>query len=610
MKSIWLLLFLFFSILVYSQKNFTDSMRAIVFKSDNDSTKINALNLLCAYYLTNNLDSAKHYGKIMLAKAEKKTSKRLLARSYTYLGDIAAKTNNYAEQINYLSLALKLMEGAKDAEGIIRVNMRLGGAYLNVNDTENAMQHIKKCITLIMQQNEKIQKSTLFRAYNTLGEIYLKTHDLKRAQEYFTLADKKSINEKRDDWFTSRLFENLAKTYSGLNDLKNAKLYYLKALALNKHPNKISDYTNCKQGLANIMLKENEGDSALIVIKQAEVLAVRLQNGRALSNAYSAYINLYDMQKNYKKKSEYLALKLNLDDSINAITFNSALAEAKIKLKNEEKERENILLQKGNKLLQLEVENTRNRFLLIVVIAICVCLALLFRVRFNKLKAQQKNLELEQKLLRSQMNPHFIFNALSSIQSFVLSEDPLKAAKYLSMFSKLIRAIFENSGRETITINEEIETLKLYMDLECLRAKKPINFQVRVDENVTNNILVPPMLVQPYVENAIKHGLKNTISKDPEEIIVSFYFINTSLYCTVEDNGIGINAAKLLASKNSLHKSAGILVTSQRLELLSKLFGFKFDFFVMDKSELKNNLSGTIVKFLLPYKYETKSAYS
>lgn len=610
MKSIWLLLFLFFSQLVYSQKNFTDSMRTILFKSENDTAKINALNLLCAYYLTNNLDSAKHYGKILLARAEKHTNKRLLARSYAYLGDVAAKTNNYAEQLNYLSKALNLMEGSKDVEGIIKIYNRISGVYLNVNDTENAMLHIQKCINLIKDQNEKIQKGTLFRAYNTLGEVYLKTNDVNKALECFTLADKNAQNEKRDDWFTARLYENLAKTYSSLNDLKNARLYYSKALALNKHLNNISDYATCKQGLADLMLKENESDSALIVIRQAEALAIRLHDGKALLNSYNAYINLYEMQKNYKKKSEYLSLKLSLSDSINAIAFNSKLAEAKIKLKNEEKERENILLQKGNKVLQLEVENARNRILLIIVIALCICVALLFWIRFNKLKGQQKNLQLEHKLLRSQMNPHFIFNALSSIQSFVLSEDPLKAAKYLSMFSKLIRAIFDNSRRETITINEEIETLKLYMELECVRSKDPINFQIKVDDQITNEIMVPPMLVQPYIENAIKHGLKNMILKGSEEIIVSFYFINKSLYCSVEDNGIGINAAKLLASKNSLHKSSGIIVTSQRLELLSKFFGFKFDFFIIDKSELNNNLSGTIVKFLLPYKYETKGINS
>jgi len=609
MKNIFLFLAIVVSTQNYSQINFTDSMRTIIFKNSKDSTRFVALNLLAVHFLTNNLDSAKRYGKIMFEIAEKIGNKRGIARAYAYLGDVAAKTNNYAEQINYLSKALKLMEESKDTEGIIRVNTRLSGVYATINDNENAILHAKKSIKLLSTQNETVQRSGLGLANVALGEIYLKNNDPANALIHFKTAYKSAINEAANAWHLARVTEGLAKTYSALNDNKNAKSYYNKALALNKHSGSISGIMSCRQGLADLLINESRPDSALAEIKQAELLAIRQKDKSSLLKTYDQYILLYEKQGNYKKQSEYLSMKVSLKDSINTLVFSKALADAKIKLRNEEKERENILLQEKNNVLQLQIENTRNRVLLIFAATLCLIFALLFRNAYNKLKSQQKNMELENTLLRFQMNPHFVFNSLSSIQSFVLSEDPLKAAKYLAMFAKLMRNSLNNSRREFVSLVEEVELLDVYVQLEKTRIKKELSFSIEYDIKELKNLCLPPMLVQPHIENAIKHGMKDHGKHN--KIEVTFVLKDKLLYCKIEDNGIGIT--KSLAARQvekNLHESAALSLTKTRLELLCKKLKFPFKFAIKDVQEFDKNRTGTIVEFLVPYKYEIKSLNS
>jgi LytS/YehU family sensor histidine kinase len=178
-------------------------------------------------------------------------------------------------------------------------------------------------------------------------------------------------------------------------------------------------------------------------------------------------------------------------------------------------------------------------------------------------------LELEQKAMRLQMNPHFIFNALNSIQSLIGTGDETKARYFLAKFSRLMRQILDNSRKTEITLEEEISTLENYLLIEQFCNGGRFEYTVEMDKNMESDFInIPPMLIQPFVENAIKHGMKGKTDKDDKgQINLKFVETGGVLKCVIEDNGIGRKAAEEInkASKETYHTSAGLSVTEDRL---------------------------------------------
>ena len=200
----------------------------------------------------------------------------------------------------------------------------------------------------------------------------------------------------------------------------------------------------------------------------------------------------------------------------------------------------------------------------------------------NKLILQKRVNELEQKALSAQMNPHFIFNSLNSIQSFLLYQENEKAEKYLLKFSKLIRATLANSRETFITIEQEIDLLKNYVELEQMRFQNRFDFEITVSDNLYH-IHIPPMLIQPFVENAILHGL----SKRTENglLQISFTKKDTYIQVRVSDNGVGLNHNK--TNSKSGHRSFGSDITKERMAIYEKNFNKSFRWEMNPNSENK-----------------------
>jgi LytS/YehU family sensor histidine kinase/ligand-binding sensor domain-containing protein len=211
--------------------------------------------------------------------------------------------------------------------------------------------------------------------------------------------------------------------------------------------------------------------------------------------------------------------------------------------------------------------------------------------------------QLELASLRSQMNPHFIFNSLNSIHKYIWENKPEDASEYLIKFSKLVRMILENSKEKEVPLADEINLLHLYIELEHRRCNGKFNYSITVDEKVdAGNIAIPSMIVQPYVENAIWHGLVQKIGNGT--LYVSFTINNNHLECIIEDDGIGREKAmeiKLL--KQDTHKSLGLGITSKRVGLLYNEKGETASVEVIDKKDRSGNSTGTKVILLLPLQY-------
>lgn len=215
---------------------------------------------------------------------------------------------------------------------------------------------------------------------------------------------------------------------------------------------------------------------------------------------------------------------------------------------------------------------------------------------------QQKINELEMKALQAQMNPHFIFNALNAIQHYLTIGNDEQAMIYLARFAKLIRMIFEFSKKTTISLTDEIEFLQLYLGLEKLRFKDKIIIDFEIDDEIyTDNIKIPPLLIQPILENAFKHGLLHR--KKGGELDIQFLRIDNAIYCTVQDNGIGRAKVKTLKSwKNKNHNSSGLATTTERLNLWLSKSTISDDlrpFEIIDLEDKDGVGCGTLVKMLL-----------
>lgn len=221
------------------------------------------------------------------------------------------------------------------------------------------------------------------------------------------------------------------------------------------------------------------------------------------------------------------------------------------------------------------------------------------RIR-ERLKLEKEMVQLEQKALRLQMNPHFIFNSLNSIQGLITKKDEKSARFFLAKFSKLMRQILENSREATITLEDEMATLENYMALEQFSKGESFDYEILLGEGVHPELIdVPPMMIQPFIENAIIHGLKNIEHKG--RIKVRFELAENHLACTITDNGIGRKkAAENKAQQEARHKSTALIVTQERLDRLSTEFNHE-SLSIIDLEDDTGSSLGTKVVIRIPF---------
>ena len=217
-------------------------------------------------------------------------------------------------------------------------------------------------------------------------------------------------------------------------------------------------------------------------------------------------------------------------------------------------------------------------------------------------KFERQIAEIEMSALRAQMNPHFIFNALNSIKLYVVSNESKTAALYLTKFSKLIRSILNNSQSKLVSLEAELTALELYIQMEQFRFDFKFDYEIKVDENVDKDFTeIPPMLLQPYVENAIWHGLMHK-HDGKGELCIRIKIKDGNLEFIIEDNGIGREKSMTLKTKTKTkHQSVGMKITADRLEMANRLYGTEGSVRVIDKKDEKGKSLGTKVIFFLPY---------
>lgn len=526
----------------------------------------------------------------------------------------------------------------------IQDTVKIAGVLNNigvVNCYKGNYNEAMKCLleTLELYEKKGLQK----RAVGVLGNIaiiYNEMGNYKKAIKYSRKA-LKNYCELKDYYQQAGLLINMANIYKNIDSLDQSIAYSNEALEIAKEKGYTPFISLAYSNLGLTYEKKGFYGKAIEFIKRSLEIDIEQENSEKEAKNHRILGGLYRKQKDYKKalwhlnRSEYLSEKSNwtsdyydiyfekskiyegLGDYKNALEYFHKYSRVKDSIFNADKHQQITEIEtkyetakKEKELLELSEENNKQKIIIlknryfafgILFILLAVVLFGALFIRQSRIRSRQKAIELENKLFRSQMNPHFIFNSLSAIQYYVTSNNPVEAGAYLSDFAKLMRLVIENSREEFITLEQEVIAMKYYLKFQKLRFEDGFDYHLKLDESIeTDEILIPPMLTQPFIENSLEHAFSGR--KNGNKLNLRYLMRKDTLLVEVEDNGIGRQIA--LKEKKATHKSFAIEVTKKRLERLNRKNKNKILFEIIDLKKDGNTSLGTKVKFLLPLIYK------
>ncbi len=549
------------------------------------------------YHLFRNGEHDKAFKKLQQShdKSFQLNYEKYLYLSKIYLGSIYIFKSNYNLATDYSLQCLEYFERQKDYKAI-------AGMYLNLTYIQVEQKDLKKVeeyanlsyeYAILAKCDEYISKSLL-----NIGEMYfLKSEYYESINHYrqsLNIAEKINYND-----FKVTIFLNIGAAYTELNQLDSALIYAEKVVNY-KNYNDASIFILPKGCLLLSEIYELKKD-----YKRAKNYAYKAlkhsdsaQVYQFSAMAYDYLSRIYAKSGDYKTAFKYKEIYTKIHDSIFTEEKYKIQNDLEAVYENSKKQKTIDELSKENEIRELKNQRTVFIVYLLIFFILIAILTAILLFRQNKNKAKHESIELEQKLLRTQMNPHFIFNSISSIQDFILNNNPIEASSYLSDFAKLMRSILTNSSDNFIPLTNEVETVEHYLKLQHLRMSDKFDYKIIVSELIDKEgYKVPPMLMQPFIENSIIHGI---MKKDDGKglITVSYSLKSNYLVLETQDNGIGRHRSKEHNSSN--HQSKAVDITIQRINLLSKKYKQNITFEIIDLKDTDNNPSGTLVRFMLP----------
>lgn len=343
--------------------------------------------------------------------------------------------------------------------------------------------------------------------------------------------------------------------------------------------------------LASVYYARNDPENALLTLKDAYRIAVN--SGRTLDARFALIALINHFSKNEDVQSKLFFYEDFVDQLQTLIERDSSMLDEKIFYAKEERIEQ---LEKERDLTDQLLKQSRNwnYGMVVFFLALFVASAFLFW-SFMKVRMQNKKIALQS--LRREMNPHFVFNSLNSVNRFIAQNDEIKANNYLTSYAQLMRTTMEISSQDFIRLDKEIELLTKYLDLELLRFGEHFDYRIEIDENIeAENLSIPGFLIQPHLENAIWHGLR--YSKDKGLLLLKIDENENQIVVTIEDEGIGIKESQNLKTDNQKsHNSRGFSNIKERIDLLNSLYKFKIEMRIL--SPTKGDF-GTTILLTLP----------
>ncbi len=571
--------------------------------------------------------------------------KQEYAAGKTYAENLLGiRFRNYSlfdKAINMHQQALNTATNASNIEfKVFSLNM-LGVDYRRMDANRTALDYNQEALALaetVKNPSLGLRRSIAV-SHNSMGNIYLllKQYDLAIEQFKKSQIIEEDINNKLGLAINNH---NIGIAKEALGEIHEALQYYEKSLAINTEINNRLGKIICNGSISNIYIKQGKYKEALKLIeenipytkktgdkyyiafeylnlgwaqtklKRYDVAEKNITTGleiakkynfsSAISTGYSHLSELHQLKKNYKEALKYYKLAEEFDEKVSNERNSQYVNDLIIKYDSERKNSQIQDLAKQNEIAKLKL--SKNRILWFIILGIISLLGVVLYTLFRhqRLKNEKEIIRLEQDAMRSQMNPHFIFNSLNAIKLYIINNEQKNAVYYLNKFSKLIRKILVASRNKETSLSDEIETIKLYMDIENIRFRNEIKANIIIDKGLNiNTIKTPSLILQPFIENAIWHGLSP--KKGVKKIDVSFEkHKDTHVKISIIDNGVGRKvSAQIKSNKVHKKKSIGIKLTRERLENFCKNYKENCSLSFIDLMD-KEKALGTKVILMIP----------
>lgn len=524
-----------------------------------------------SYFAGNQLGSALETYQVYLLQLDDKMAVNESVKAHYRIAEIYTKQGKTDQaKITYENV-LALEKKNKNEEGIAEATRRIGELYQAKGKNKRALEYYKEAQVIAEKSNNANSYSKI---NDNISEVLIED---KKYEEDIDLRKKsieKSQETKNPEVETK---ENLAlgNTYLQLQQAQTAIPYLRRSLELSNRLGKLEQKGEALKGLSEAYSQQKQYEKAMVTFKKYLAIKDTLINEkeREIKKIVSANISLAEQQKHIDL--------LEKDIELNQQTISS--------LSHEQAARDEKLARQRTLIYSLGI-------------GLLLILAASYLVYQNARKRRIANQLLALKSLRSQMNPHFIFNALNSVNSFISKNDERSANKYLADFSKLMRMVMENSQHDFVPLSQEVNILELYLSLEHFRFTEKFSYTFNVDKQIdTDAYDVPPMLIQPYIENAIWHGLRYKEEKGQLDVTFQKNEDN-SISVVIEDNGIGRKKSAELKTVNqkSTH-STGIKNTVNRISLINELYKKNIQITIQDAQPALADV-GTKVVIKLPKK--------
>lgn len=630
-------LLLFFFVLLHPLASGAQNLDSLLQRlplAPDDTNKVYLLEniIFLSYYRDPNPQHTLPYVKMIRELSDRLGYARGQAASYMYYAD-------YLEAIGEEEQALRCVDSARVIYsrhnytfGLANVSSHMASYYRGKAEYEKALEYYQETYDLYEKISEKRGQAL------ALASMALLFGNLERyddAENYY-LRCLKIREETGDRRGMSHALMNLGVLQNDQKKYDKALNYFKLCLEIQKDLGDIVIIAGCQINMGNIYVARGEYEKALKTFEDSYASYVRLgdtvkiayslmyqcityrnmkqyENAlRVLEQGYDLikhkkdmsldlagfqmeFYNLYKAMGNYKKALAAYELVNEYRSGIFSSETADKISELKEKYETGKKEQENINLKRNSEIQELEL---RQRLYLVygtAGLALLILFISVLLIRNNRIRSEQHTMQLEQRLLRSQMNPHFIFNALTAIQSFMMKNNPAEAGRFLSAFARIMRSILENSREEYIALAKEVQWLQNYISLQELRFENGFDYRIYVDEELDlENTWIPPMLTQPFIENALEHGFRDMEEKGMLE--VNFRRQDRFLEVDVKDNGKGFGPGDS-KQESPGKKSLAMQITRERLELLNKGKRRKIHF----RAESVQG-EGTMVTFRIPLK--------
>ena len=602
-----------------------DSTEIFADKALNESKKIDykhgiaeatSLQAEVALYKKSDYDLAETMARQAIHLYSYTTNKTRLNRTYHQLGHALYAKGQFAEAVKNFDTCFRLSEQIGDGEFVFGSVYISAYLYMDAGDYKNAFLKAQAMHGLVQKYHSRSREAALLMLigdlYSSINindsalSFYRKAHQLAPDKTHFLLfAQLFTKNQNPDSAYyylqlvdTAESVRKLQFYLAGMGEYYLFKNEYNTALPVIQRS---LDYFE-RSGDRNQIIKAwlnmakskiglKDYSSALRLAHTALSMARQIRSRLFLRDSYGMLYEIHQKFKNSDSTLAYYEQYVSMKDSINMAQVEAKLVafnfDQKVKLLEKEKQFQQSTLERQSLLKNL----------LVAAIILAVLIGFLFsrtvmlkrkaerqrreiaenelqvqKLESEKTKAelQQQATELEMQALRAQMNPHFIFNSLNSINRFVLANDKLRASEYLTKFSRLVRLILQNSQASLIPLENELDALRLYLELEEVRSDHQFESKIVADPDLDIELIkVPPLIIQPYAENAIWHGL---IPKEEKgTLLIELYEENRMLCCKVTDNGIGRKKARALKNNSgSPHRSMGMKITANRIAMIQQ----------------------------------------